>query len=133
MDDLEIRLQDELRSVATAVHPSPELDTRTPARVHQRARRRSLAFAGVGAAAVLALLVGVVAFDDDEQAEVETVDQPDGAAAPGEWAAMASAPIAARVGFVHAWTGEELLVWGGTETGLQTFDDGAAYNPDTDT
>lgn len=132
MDDLETRLHDELHSVALGVQPSGVLDEQVPARIRQRTRRRSALLAGVGIAAVLGLVVGLVVLtNDDEPTAVDTVDDAEGAAPrPGEWAMTAPAPIEPRVAFASAWTGEELLVWGGA--GRKIHGDGAAYNPATD-
>jgi hypothetical protein len=44
------------------------------------------------------------------------------------WVPMTPAPLSARRGHVTAWTGWELLVWGGTDTSGQ-FADGAGYHP----
>ena len=51
-----------------------------------------------------------------------------------EWNPMARSPLAARVVAASAWTGAELLIWGGSaDSNLATFlDDGAAYDPATD-
>ena len=49
------------------------------------------------------------------------------------WRAMAASPLGARVDAASAWTGEELLVWGGSDEREEAFlDDGAAYDPATD-
>jgi hypothetical protein len=52
------------------------------------------------------------------------------------WERIPPAPIAARSYPASAWTGTELVVWGGwhgswTANEPRTFDDGAAYDPDT--
>ena len=50
--------------------------------------------------------------------------------APGDWQAMASGPLTPREDSATAWTGTELLVWGGrVRDRLDTLDDGAAYEP----
>jgi hypothetical protein len=50
---------------------------------------------------------------------------------------MASAPIAGRVAPAYAWTGTELLIWGGSQPrsggGEDALSDGAAYDPVADT
>ena len=49
------------------------------------------------------------------------------------WGQLARSPLAPRAYSASAWTGEELLVWGGTDGRQeQFFDDGAAYDPETD-
>jgi hypothetical protein len=50
----------------------------------------------------------------------------------GEWRQLPAAPIAARHGMVSAWTGEELVVWGGTGAAGEQFADGAAFAPAAD-
>ncbi len=54
-------------------------------------------------------------------------------AAALEWTTMSDAPLAARVRPASAWTGEELLVWGGTDARHEVlYGDGAAYDPGED-
>ncbi len=49
-----------------------------------------------------------------------------------EWRGLGHPPIVERERAASVWTGEEWIIWGGT-TGSQELDDGAAYNPATDT
>jgi hypothetical protein len=51
------------------------------------------------------------------------------------WHDIASSPLSARDQPAYAWTGRELVVWGGISftSGRQTVADGAAYDPATDT
>ena len=51
-----------------------------------------------------------------------------------DWLATstASAP-SARTGHTAIWTGNEMIVWGGTPDGVFALSDGASYNPATDT
>jgi hypothetical protein len=72
--------------------------------------------------------------EDDESDNVHLLA--DGAAYDAvtrTWAPMAASPLAPRIGHVAVWTGKEMLVWGGTAVleGPQAFNDGAAYNPST--
>jgi hypothetical protein len=56
----------------------------------------------------------------------------DGAAFDPEartWRTLPPAPIAPRFGAVYAWTGSEVIVWGGGERGGPTSTEGAAYDP----
>jgi hypothetical protein len=66
----------------------------------------------------------------------DEADQGDGLifeAADREWKWMAASPLAARIQPAAAWTGEELLVWGGTDGRRdRLFGDGAAYDPESD-
>lgn len=54
----------------------------------------------------------------------------------GEWRTIADAPIAGRADHVMAWTGSEVLVWGGVSAAEETPANwprgGAAYDPATD-
>jgi N-acetylneuraminic acid mutarotase len=53
--------------------------------------------------------------------------------ASNTWSPIAPSPIEARSNPAFAWTGEELLVWGGWHAGGPPFfGDGAAYDPRTD-
>ena len=55
------------------------------------------------------------------------------ALAKDHWSVLPAAPIAARSGSAFAWTGRQLLIWGGDPdpTGVQFAGDGAAYDPST--
>jgi len=50
---------------------------------------------------------------------------------------MAPAPLSARAGATHAWTGREVLVWSGAASSLtangEALPDGALYDPSRDT
>jgi len=52
----------------------------------------------------------------------------------GQWRPIANAPIQGRYRHLAAWTGREMLVWGGITEGWRQGQapDGAAYNPRTD-
>ena len=55
-----------------------------------------------------------------------------------EWRSLAASPLDRRVGHTAVWTGEKLFVWGGHPGGTgfrprDRFNDGAAYDPETDT
>ncbi len=62
-----------------------------------------------------------------------------GGASDWQWNVGAEAPILLRSGHVSVWTGTELVVWGGSRPNdgdpgiIDTLDDGAAYDPATDT
>ncbi|MCA1845784.1 MAG: kelch motif-containing protein [Actinobacteria bacterium] len=64
----------------------------------------------------------------------------DGAAydpATNQWRRMAASPLSGRFAHGAAWTGTDMIVWGGLsadgEQGTPSPDQGAAYNPVTDT
>lgn len=46
------------------------------------------------------------------------------------WKALPPAPIAVRDGAVSAWTGTQMIVWGGSDSS-RSYADGAAYDPAT--
>jgi hypothetical protein len=60
---------------------------------------------------------------------------PEGNDVGGGWTAVSPPPTGTRWGAVTVWTGEEIVTWGGAETGLPGSGhvDGVAYNPATDT
>lgn len=45
------------------------------------------------------------------------------------WRAIARSPLAGRFGHVAVWTGERMLVWGGSGRGRRSLGDGASYDP----
>ncbi len=52
------------------------------------------------------------------------------------WEAFPDSPLSGRSDTATAWTGEELLIWGGFDGGFREvpyFDDGAAFDPTTET
>jgi hypothetical protein len=52
----------------------------------------------------------------------------------GTWRMMAASPLAGRSGALSAWSGSEVLIWGGSSTADDRWlEDGAAWNPSTDT
>jgi len=55
------------------------------------------------------------------------------AAEQGAWRRIADAPLSPTGGMAAAWTGRQLVVWGGQEAdGHQPVGDGAAYDPAAD-
>lgn len=51
--------------------------------------------------------------------------------AAGRWTRLPAAPIGGRSGAAITWTGEEMLIWGGSRPDQRLTTDGAAYNPQT--
>ena len=53
------------------------------------------------------------------------------------WRTLSPAPLTPRVAHTSVWTGEQMIVWGGYRRGEDgtwlAFEDGAAYEPQTDT
>lgn len=107
------------------------------------ARRRATARRTTGVLAAVAAVIAVavpVALLDSRTTPSPTgptvaAADPRGTAAAlagATWSEMADAPIKGRGAAASAWTGEELLVWGGrteAEINDELFDDGAAYDP----
>ena len=112
------------------------------------ANRRPAPWRRVAAPAALVLaglLIGVVAFPrapeptlpiEAPTAEPTVSPAPAQDVSPpvtGRWAPMSPGPLSSRTLATSAWTGDELLVWGGrVSTRGRWFSDGAAYDPITD-
>lgn len=52
--------------------------------------------------------------------------------AHGLWTAMAEPPLSVGPGAPAVWTGDELIIWGGSSAKGETLVTGASYDPDTD-
>jgi len=50
-----------------------------------------------------------------------------------KWRRTSEAPIVSRSNPTTVWTGSEVLIWGGLDASRHVVDDGAAYDPATDT
>ena len=105
---------------------------------------------GPAALALVGVLLGVVAFPraSEPALPVDVAPPPDPPGEPtevasppqdvpvtvdGRWAPMSPGPLSSRSLVASAWTGDELLVWGGrVSTRGRWFSDGAAYDPATD-
>jgi hypothetical protein len=116
-------------------------------RSHRRHRRARLA-AGAVVTVLAACVVGVVAVSAtrntvDTESPGVVVESPGPAALAPGWNRLPDPPLSPRNGAVAAWTGNEVVVFGGWEnlcppgadcaTVPTPFDDGAAYNPATRT
>ncbi len=80
----------------------------------------------VAAALLLVMLAGVIAV-------LHSTPAVPAAAARGEWLPMAAGPLSPRTSPATVWTGTEMLIFGGHSASGATVDDGAAYNPRTNT
>jgi hypothetical protein len=108
----------------------PWLDVRAVAR---RGRRRwwlTRAVATTTSLAVIAAGAAVVTRVDLARPETTAANEP---AAPGlrQWERIPAAPMAGRGDAASAWTGDELIVFGGSAGGTRAFEDGASYDPAT--
>lgn len=121
----------------------------------RRFQRRRRGLAGAAAALVLAAIAVPVALAGQDSASqivagpaVEEPNRPGSSGAepeessvsvstadllgPGETRPLAESPLAGRSTMAAVWTGQEMLIWGGDSVDGQ-FDDGATYDPLTDT
>lgn len=139
MSDVEERVRRGLDELAAAVSVDPVAPPQVVASVRRSRRRRATALTA-GSAVILAVLVGsVAAAVGGPFAPPIIVAGPDGGsfelsdpgAAKFEMSDLAPSPLTPRADMTGVWTGEELIVWGGTSNGAVTGD-GAAYAPATD-
>ena len=111
-----------------------------PSKITMFARRRGRRRAVLGAAVAVVAVVGVavavpVALTHRRSSAAGLVGPKVTAAVSavlpgGRWTTLPPAPIVARSPAVTAWTGTQMLVWGGAN-GNTEYADGAAYNPTT--
>lgn len=128
------RVEDQLKSYgawvrATQHHTAVEAQPVSEPPEHQVPRRWLVA----AAAAVIALVVGVVALNQDDEQEGLVTQPPTDSAfgyEPG-WHDLDPGPLSPRVDAAQVWTGEDLYVIGGTAEDGTLLTDGAAYNPAT--
>ncbi len=153
MSDQELR--EALRVLASPAPPPQRAREGVLRELARRRRRKGILLGSaavlVGSAAVLvggATLGSVSVLDaewEPSRFALAPVDQPTQAARSGNWQPVASSPLEPRHGAVGVWTGEEMLVIGGTThppcpstadcsgPPPDTFrSDGAAYDPTTD-
>jgi hypothetical protein len=115
---------------------------RTASRWRARRQRRLAALGVVLVVVVAGVALAVTAGDDDRPVDVHTgtTTQPAGS---GSWRVIAPAPLSPRKFGVAAWTGDEMIVVGGSTSDpcdpfaycTDRFDaraDGAAYDPESD-
>lgn len=117
--DLRQALQD------AAASPRRDLDV---AGLYRRGRRRRQrkAVTALGAVLVVGMLgVGVVELNTPRTQFYE-------GGSAGEWAPVADAPLSPRYDHFDAWTGSEVIIWGGRDRSGEHHTDGAAYDPAAD-
>jgi hypothetical protein len=148
-------LLDDLRRYGDAVETAA-LDRDRPAYVPDddpemlpagRRPRRRMVLVGVAAVALVTLVVSLTVLlsnDDHDSVRIDTPptsitnqDPLDGPIQPtvlpasnASWKKLDAGPLRPRFGHATVWTGEDLIVWGGTASGLQdeTLSDGASYD-----
>ena len=129
-------LRHELQRLASEAPAGPN-EAATVVRPALRRRRFRGALAGALALIVTVGAVALIARDRNHRNRLSITAPADtrGLTAQtigdGQWSTIAPAPIAARNHAVVAWAGTQLVVWSGDD-GQKVFDDGAAYDPGTD-
>jgi hypothetical protein len=144
--DLEDRLDERLRRLPDGL-ATPPREARLR-RAVRRGRARMIARRATAATVMLVLFAGMLTLraevlDRERRQDAADPGPSARALARGRWQAMAAAPIVDRGSAAAAWTGKELLVWGGTSFDLRSGrpipdskragSEGAAYNPATNT
>lgn len=146
-----------------------EVAARAARRTAARGRQRRLVSGGIAALVVAIVSLAVVAVNRDRGGDALQITGSRGTevdpsaslgsttsdpivgdrrlTASGEWSALPDSPLSPRTRSISAWTGSELLIWGGegytTDTcrpadggpmlcGDQARNDGAAFDPSTD-
>lgn len=104
--------------------------------VRRRGRRRAALGAAVAVVAIIGVAVPVALTSSHRRSSTSTLVGPSVTASistvlpGGTWSSLPNAPIVARSPAVTAWTGTQMLVWGGANGNTQ-YADGAAYDPTT--
>jgi hypothetical protein len=125
-EELESRLRADLPRLATVLVEAPVFETVQS--VPRPRRRRPMLVAVFAACLVIGVTLGLVAVTTHPD---RVAPAPSNAApARGAWHALARSPLGPRAGINPVWTGTEVLVWGGNR-GMLFLQDGAAYNPST--
>lgn len=125
-----------LRALVESADPISSDEARSRARVRTRSARVVRRFAisvAVAVVAVVAIVASTLSMRSSSP-DRTTVNSPTGSIDldAGACAEIAPAPIVGRSGHSAIWTGSEMIVWGGDD-GRSSRDDGAAYDPTTDT
>jgi N-acetylneuraminic acid mutarotase len=130
--ELEDRLRADLPRLAELIERD-SAPIGAPASVARRTRR--IVVAGIAACIALAALVVGVAVRSGTHEHVSTTT-PSVETTPSSWRALPPSPLGSRANAVVAWTGSEVLVWGGYEGDANAplaLQSGAAYHPATNT
>jgi len=156
-DDLEQRLRKTLHTIGAAIQPPDQLverlhlaATRAGVAAHPNSPRADAAslhqpppsgrtpaarwaplLAVAAVIAILAVGASVVAVHRSRTpGPVESAPATASSIASSRWSYLPAAPIRGRTSAVGAWTGTQMLIWGGaTARQEQLFADGAAYDP----
>jgi hypothetical protein len=120
-----------------AVEPPAGLAERIARRVRRRRwRRRAAGVTAVAAMLAAALATRAAVLDHTPTPVLNPGLFVQGATAQqlaaGRWQALSAGPIAGRVNAAVAWTGSQLIVWGGSDKKfVEAVNNGAAYDPRT--
>jgi hypothetical protein len=134
--ELEVRESEARRRLEDVLTPEVPMFDRLQRR--RRARRRSAAVVGLSVVVSLVLLASALVErgPSDESLVTTPGDTPTNVNAdllePGASRPIADSPLAGRSGAASAWTGSEVLVWGGAGAGDLQYGDGAAFDPRED-
>jgi hypothetical protein len=130
--DLDQRLRHDLHAAAKEVATSrdaPDGLLRELRRRRQDHRRRSAGLIGLCAVGGVALVVATAVSLGDGRRTVAPSTSP---SLLGEPQAVSEAPLSPRESHTAAWTGDEMIIWGGqagSDAQAETFGDGAAFDP----
>jgi hypothetical protein len=130
--ELEERLRADLPQLAELIEreAAPDVVALAP----KRRSRRVLAAGVAACVALAAIIVGVTVRGGSHEHVSTTTPSID--TIPSTWRALPQSPLEPRGNPVVAWTGSEVLVWGGYQGDPNVpfaFQSGAAYNPATNT
>ncbi|MGH3442152.1 MAG: Kelch repeat-containing protein [Nitriliruptorales bacterium] len=129
---IEARLRTELRMSAEALTVPDDLPARVERRIALRRRQALSARVAVAALGVAAMGVAVVVAGGDDR-PTEVLPPAVGSPSEGTWEPLPEAPISARFQHAAAWTGNEMIVFGGYDGGDAGEGGAAAYSPATGT
>lgn len=153
-DRISAGLERATRDLRTQAPEEVVASVRLRSRRRRQRRRATYALVAAGVLAATAIsVVNVVNGDEDTRGVVAAVDddaddapvssvappleQPTAEALRSAWKELPSGPLGERLEFASAWTGSELIVWGGWNGpggGDERFlADGAAYQPSSRT
>jgi hypothetical protein len=126
---------------------APSIDPSSLVAASRRRTRRRRRLVGGGALVAVAALAAVVipsVLDDGDTERLDVAGPPSTASDGSGWTQLPDPPLSPRTGASAAWTGTEVVVFGGwdflcppgadcaPDPSTQTFVDGAAYDPASD-
>jgi hypothetical protein len=139
MSDVDRELRDSLSRYAASIVPSAPGDLADLAARLERSRVRAPAgvtrrwIAAVAAAALIAALFPAMLLLRHESAATTPAPTSSISSQLGSWEVIPVAPLSPRKLPSVVWTGDEFIVWGGSDGNPHPLADGAAYDPATRT